>query len=177
MSKPKLNLVNLLTVLALLIFLVPQQYIAAVPLKSEASPNVPHDGETYFPEMIAGPEKEPLDETQLANSRVLSIAGWHFKAYFDPCLDKFRNDAFGRVGPRSDLTLDCYITVPLLLPSGTKITRVVLNYYDDSDKDLNLGIFRFQDDGSRTIGDSIVNLSSQLKPGYDFQQALIDHII
>lgn len=177
MSKPKLNLVNLLTVLALLIFLVPQQYIAAVPLKSEASPNVPHDGETYFPEMIAGPEKEPLDETQLANSRVLSIAGWHFKAYFDPCLDKFRNDAFGRVEPRSDLTLDCYITVPLLIPSGTKITRVVLNYYDDSDKDLNLGIFRFQDDGSRTIGDSIVNLSSQLKPGYDFQQALIDHII
>ena len=131
------KVLNLFIVLALLLVLVPQQHSTATPMRSEVRPEEVKDPETYFTEMVAGPEKEALGETQMARSRVLTVAGWHFKAYWDQC-DFFDGENFGTIAPRTTLDWTCYISAPLILPSGSKITRVDLNYYDRSDKNLSV---------------------------------------
>ena len=154
------KVLNLFIVLALLLVLVPQQHSTATPMRSEDRPEEVKDPETYFTEMVAGPEKEALGETQMARSRVLTVAGWHFKAYWTECLDKFQNYPVGRIGPKATLTEECMITAPLILPNGTKITHVDVNYFDESDEDLKLIIHRFKYDGSDTTGDPIVTVYS-----------------
>ncbi|NLA79775.1 MAG: hypothetical protein GX853_03380 [Chloroflexi bacterium] len=171
------KVLNLFIVLALLLVLVPQQHSTATPMRSEDRPEEVKDPETYFTEMVAGPEKEALGETQMARSRVLTVAGWHFKAYWDQC-DFFDGENFGTIAPRTTLDWTCYISAPLILPSGSKITRVDLNYYDRSDKNLRLTINRFVYNGSGNAGDPIVTLDSSGNSGYGYKANYnVSHVI
>jgi hypothetical protein len=176
MSSKHKRILNLIVILGLLLVMLPQRSTTAQPVKTEMSPTgVLEDPSEMFRRPYAGPEKE-LNSHLQANGKLLNIAGWHFRPYFERCEGLFTGFGLGQIRPVDSMPDYCWITYPLLLPSGTTIDWVFFNFYDnDPSRDLAFFLHRFNDVGSEW--DVVISLNEieAGAPGYDFVGTSVNH--
>lgn len=176
--KTKKHLVSIILALSLLFLLLSQQQNAiAQPVNTGFS----DEGSTSFdggaPILTpSGPGKDESKAIINSNVQVVAIAGWYFVPARVEC--PMYNWFYGAIGPSDDppLSSGCYLTFPVLLPSGTKITRIDLNYYDISlSLDIQLSLRRSPYNASGE--ENIVTITSGTSSGAGYSYADIDHVI
>lgn len=176
--KTKNHLVSIVLALSLFLLLLSQQQNA---IAQPANTGFSDEGSTSFdgsaPELTpSGPGKDESKAIINSNDQVITIAGWYFVPARVEC--PMYNWFYGAIGPSDDppLSSGCYLTFPVLLPSGTKITRIDLNYFDlSSTLDIQLSLRRSPYNASEE--ENIVTITSGTSSGSDYTYADIDHVI
>lgn len=177
MSSTHKRILNLIVILGLLLVMLPQRSSTAQSVGVKPLPSGLLDDPNEILRLpYNGPEKELTHAIQ-SNQKVLSIAGWQFRPYFQKCEGLFEGYSNGKIGPVGSMPEEyCWITYPLLLPGGATLDYVYFNFYDnDSSRDLMFFLLHFDDLGSEWETLIYLNEIGAGAPGYDFVRADVYH--